>query len=532
VASAVAAVPYLWALWDLWNGSIDPLRRNGADTNPIYDVQARAIMHGHLWIPRGSIGAEAFVSDGRQYTYFGIFPSLLRIPIFLFTHALDGRLFGLSTLAAWIMTGLSCALLLWRLRVVLRGDGPLGWAEAASYGVILTSVLAGSVLVYLASRPDVFNEDEAWSVALACASLFALLGVLERPSWRRITFCGTVVLLTNLNRSTTGYPAILAMGMLALWFGLGRAGDGRRRWAMPVALAALPALVSGCAIDLAKFHMLFGIPFSDQLVYQIAGLKNVYGGRYISPHWLPDTLAAYVDPLRFQVISVFPWITPVGTPHDIFAGDGTVAIPFSMPLLFTAGCWGVVAAFWPGRSRGYRGVRILLVAAAMSAGAMLIYGWIFERFLADFMPLLVLAAMIGLVDLWGRMGDVWRRGRVAVVLVTGALALFGFWANMGYAVIPQGYWNRTQTHHYVEFARALSDLTGHPLDSKVVVGNRFPGPVPVGTLFVKGRCAVLYLAFGNVPLPNFPFAFLPVENAPHTPLCHAFLDAHTRGSEG
>ena len=109
VAGAVAAVPYLWALWDMWNGSIDPLRLNGGDTNPIYDVQAQAIMHGHLWIPRGSIGAEAFVSGGRQYTYFGIFPSLLRIPVFLFTHALDGRLFALSTLAAWIVTGLSCA---------------------------------------------------------------------------------------------------------------------------------------------------------------------------------------------------------------------------------------------------------------------------------------------------------------------------------------------------------------------------------------------------------------------------------------
>ena len=148
-------------------------------------------------------------------------------------------------------------------------------------------------------------------------------------------------------------------------------------------------------------------------------------------------------------------------------------------------------------------MRILLVAAAISAGAMPSTGWIFERFVADFMPLLVLAAMIGLVDLWGRMSRVSCRGRVAVVLVTGALALFGFWANMGYAVIPQGYWNRTQTHHYFDVARPLSDLTGHPLNSKVVVGNRFPGPVPMGTLFVKGRCAGLYLAIANVPVPNF-----------------------------
>ncbi len=83
VAAIIAAsIPYLWVLWDLWTGTINPLRVNGSDNNPIYDVQARAIMHGHLSLPDGKIGLLAFVHDSGQYTYFGIFPSLLRIPIF------------------------------------------------------------------------------------------------------------------------------------------------------------------------------------------------------------------------------------------------------------------------------------------------------------------------------------------------------------------------------------------------------------------------------------------------------------------
>ena len=63
-------------------------------------------MHGHLSLPNGKIGLLAFVHDGRQYTYFGLFPSLLRIPIFLFTHSLDGHLTALSLSGAWVVTAI------------------------------------------------------------------------------------------------------------------------------------------------------------------------------------------------------------------------------------------------------------------------------------------------------------------------------------------------------------------------------------------------------------------------------------------
>ena len=159
------SLPYLWVLWDLWSGTINPLRVNGSYNISAYDAQACAIMHGHLWITPGSIQNEAFVHDGHQYTYFGILLSLLRIPFFLFTHSLDGRFTALSMCGAWIVTALFSSLLLWRLRILLRGPTDLGWSEAISYGVLLASILVGSVFVFLVSAPDVFSEDIAWSIA-------------------------------------------------------------------------------------------------------------------------------------------------------------------------------------------------------------------------------------------------------------------------------------------------------------------------------------------------------------------------------
>ena len=50
-----------------------------------YDLQARAILEGRLDVPRGSLGIEAFVQDGRHYLYFPPGPALLRLPLLAFS---------------------------------------------------------------------------------------------------------------------------------------------------------------------------------------------------------------------------------------------------------------------------------------------------------------------------------------------------------------------------------------------------------------------------------------------------------------
>ena len=535
VAIVTASVPYLWVLLDLWTETIDPLRTNGATVASVYDVQARAIMHGHLWIPNGSVSIEAFVHGNHQYTYFGIFPSLLRIPVLLFTHSLDGRLTALSMLGAWLVTAIFGPLLLWRIRGLVRGKASLGWAEATSYGVLLFSILAGSVLVFLASQLDVYSEDLAWSVALACASLFALGGVIERPSWGRVTACGLVVLLTNINRATTGYACMLAMALIATWFALGRAGRERQRWALPMFLATLVPLVAGCAIDLAKLGIPFGVSASAQLTYQAFGLSRVNGGKYFGLRYLPSTIQAYLTPSNIRVTPVFPYLTLPDNPNHpiahtaLFTRAPTASVLPSMPLLFATGLWGLITAFAPRRRTVVRGLRILLIAMVATAGTVMIFGWVLERFVADFMPLLVLASIIGMVDIWSRLDGRTRVLRVLVPATIGLLALFGFVANIGIAITPDKNWTQAQVDHYVSAERALSDVTGHPLSREVVRGAHFPLRAPMGQLFVMGNCDKLYIA--DQALPNgfyFPSSiWLPVERAPHTPLCRSLIATAT-----
>ncbi len=91
IGALVATTLYLWVL----GGLLD----NRPFSN-FYDIQARALLHGHVDVPAGSLGIEAFVEGSRHYMYFPPGPAFLRMPIFAITDSLDGRLTPLSMLLA------------------------------------------------------------------------------------------------------------------------------------------------------------------------------------------------------------------------------------------------------------------------------------------------------------------------------------------------------------------------------------------------------------------------------------------------
>ena len=151
-----------------------------------FDLQARALFHGHLDVPPGSLGIEAFVVDGRHYMYFGPFPALLRMPVLLVTDRLDGRLTALSMLVGWFVLAAA------RDRAGapgarrLRGDAPVGRFEAIGLAAVVATVTGGSTVVYLASQPWVYHEVYIWSTALTVATVASLIAAWDDPSGRRI----------------------------------------------------------------------------------------------------------------------------------------------------------------------------------------------------------------------------------------------------------------------------------------------------------------------------------------------------------
>jgi hypothetical protein len=524
VGAAVVALPMLWLLWDLWNGTINTLR--GVPYDNFYDMQARAMFDGRLNIPAGKMGIEAFVHDGRQYTYFGIFPSLIRMPVLLLTHRFDGELTGPSILLAWLCTGLFSSLIMWRLRILMRGQAILGRAEAASYGALMATILGGSVIVFLSATPFVYNEDFAWSVPLTVGSLFALLGVLERPSWGRVTASGVLVLCTSLNRTPTGYACIIAAGLVTLWFALGRGGQDRRRWALPLAAVAVVPFAATCAVTYAKFGIPIGLPMADQVWATVNAHRRYFlaanGGKAFSFAFLPSTAWAYLQPFGLHLTTLFPFVTPPTAPAAPLAGAvldqtyPTASIPATMPLLLLLSCWGAVTAFRRKAVGQVRLTRIIVLAAAAATAGVFLWGYISERYMADFMPLLIIAGTIGLIDIWRRLDHRSRTARRRVLGVVVLMTVYGIVANLAISVWPVAQWSMTQDVRFVSAQRTLS--LGY-LASSVRTGPVLPYWAPSGQLFAVNHCSGLYLSTGNrmndVPGQQIEhYTWLPVEQSP------------------
>ena len=463
VATGVMAVPFLWVLTDLWSHSADPFR--SVPSAYFYDIQARAMFHGHLSLSRAQLGIEGFVHDGRTYTYFGIFPSLLRMPILLVTSRFDGDLTPASMGLAWLMTAIFSSLLLWRLRIVTRGRAVLGRAEAASFGVLVATILGGSVWVYLAATPFVFNEDFAWSIPLTVGSLLALLGMVERPTAGRVWASGILILLANLNRTPTGYACVIGALLVALWYSFGRGGASNRRWGVPMFAVALVAFGASSLVTYAKFGTPVGLPMADQVWALVNAHRRYFlaanDGKAFSFGFLPSTVVAYLQPFGIRFSTLFPFISTPAAPAAAIGAVldetyPTASAPATMPLLVLLAFWGTITAFRPKAIIPFRLTRIVLVTGAAATAGVLLWGYISERYLADFMPFLIVAGGVGLIDVWRRFEGRSRRARGSVLAIISVLAVYCVVANFAIAVEPAPQMTSAQIQDFVSTEDSLS----------------------------------------------------------------------------
>ena len=524
MGTAVVTVPYLWVLWSLWTGTVNPLRRFPQDD--FYDLQARGMFAGHLWVPKGSLGIEGFPHDGHTYTYFGIWPSILRMPFLAFTHTFDRALTAPSLLLAWLLTAVVTALLIWRIRMLIRGNAVVGWTEAAAYGAFMAAIMGGSVLIFIAANPATFDEDFAWSVALVVASLFALLGMLERPTTARAVGSILLILAANLNRTPTGYACVIAALLVAGWFALGKGGRGQRHWAWWMGVAGVVPLLASCAVTYAKFGLPFGLPMADQVWAHVNAHRRFFlaanGGKAFNLAFIPSTLWAYMNPTAIRFSSVFPFIAAPGTPaHAVDAvvldqTYPTTSITAASPLFVLLGAWGAITAFRPHGVGRVALLRLVLIGAAAATGGVLVWGYIAYRYVSDLMPLFILAGAIGLVDVWRRLDGRSRTVRRWALGAVAVLAVYGLAANVAIAAAPSTWFTSSQL---VRFLQAQHALTPVALRSTVVTSDRLPYFAPADTLFVAGHCDALYRSTGDsyVTMPGLQVkhaTWAPVEQSP------------------
>ncbi len=139
-----------------------------------------------------------------------------------------------------------------------------------------------------------------------------------------------------------------------------------------------------------------------------------------------------------------------------------------------------------------------LLGALAATGAVMTFGYIAPRYTAEFVPVLAMGALVGFGDLAWRIPHTSRRGRRVVIGAVGALALYGLAANVAIGLVnARQTWRGEPLEQLVSLQRAISGVTGNPLDGTVHEVDALPASAGADELFVVGDCDALYVATGE-----------------------------------
>lgn len=511
IGAVIGFVPYVAVLWDF---GFRPLRRmtaNGVNAD-FFDVQARALFHGHLSVPPGSLGIEAFVVDGRHYMYFPPFPAIIRMPILLVTDRLDGRLTALSMLAGWFVLAFVLAWLFRVVRGVLRGDAPVGRLEALGFATLMGSVTGGSVMLFIASQPWVYHEVYVWSAALTVATAASLVAAWSDPSWRRVVVTGALALATMLTRLPAGWAMSLAAVATGVWFLLTRRDhDDSRAWRRAgwgLGAGGILTLIVGSAINWAKFRHLYRFPIDQHVWSRFSAHRKIVlafnEGRIDGPEFAWTTLLAYFRPDGVRFVPFFPFVTPPADPPRPVGGVlldesfRTGSIPATMPLLFLLAGWGFVVAYRRRGTLDAAPLRVPLAGTLLLTGGVIALAYVAQRYTSEFIPVLALAGAIALVDIAHRCEARSRRARRLAAGAIVSLAVYGAVANVAIAVVNERQnWRGNRLEQLIGVQERISRFTGHPLDSMVREVAELPEQGPADELVIVGDCDALYVGTGE-----------------------------------
>lgn len=459
---ASAAIVFAWlASYGTWH------LLEEEDFGGIFDAQARSLLAGRVDVLESEISSEAFVRNGKFYTYFGPAPALLRVvPTWLFP-SMYGRWSRLFMLAASILS-LAAASSLYRIAERRLTGGEDGRKpDLLGPAMFLLAAGLGSSLIFLASRSFAYHEALIWSGAFSLSAYWGLVRFLERPSTRLLLATCVLACLAFFSRVAGGAGAVFACGLLLLGLLISWA-ESRWRGRLPSVVSRIPEWLGLETNSKAGVHALVLLSFLLCLTASHLGLNYWKWGEAFVSVPLKYHRQTFSDPERLErlkadafsvrqvrvtfvnyflrrnleVSSTYPFfrMNSGKAGRKSFEGEFPEAkvdsvepfssLPASSPGLFVLGLVGVAAMFLLRRPE-LRLFRIPLLAAAAGASVVLTIGFLTYRYLHDFYPVLVIAAAVG----GAFVGT--RRSRIRRSIVRGAVFLlltFGILVNVILAV--------------------------------------------------------------------------------------------------
>ena len=501
----------------LLNFRTDALRTAVAQrfASNFFDLQATAFLHGRLAVPNGSLGIEGFIIDGKTYMYFPPFPALLRIPVQLLTHDLDGRLTLPSMVLAWVVLAVMTTRMVWLVRDCLRPAEAVSRTDGVVAAILLAAATGGTVLTFDAALPWVYHEVYLWASALAVGCAYWLLRVAVDPSRSAILWLGGFPLATALTRTPGGWAMSGAAMALAGWMLLTalrhrRPNRGRLVLLRPLAVfsAGLVPLGASITYNWVKFGHPYLFPLESQVWTQVNAHRRqalaANGGTITGPQFFETSLVNYFRPDGIRFVDYFPWVTLPAEPARAYGGAfldqsyRTGSVTAFMPLLLLLAL-AALPVLLDRRAKGpVAALRWPALGTILVGGGVMGYGYLANRYTSDFVPALV---VVGTVGLWSTSRR--RLSRAALLRPVLVVAMATLCAFSVVAQVATGSLIAAQTHRgdeltsYLSLQERLSGGPGSSFARLVSQSDELPGAGTADDLHVTGDCESLYVNTGD-----------------------------------
>ena len=445
VLVAVVTVYYLFLLS---NGTFQILAPELLDK--VFDNVLVHLLRGEFTVDREAIDYEAIIQDGKTYTYFAVFPAILRLLAMPFLDVAHAELARLSCLAAVVIF----VVLQLRMLLIAHHSLPAGSRMPVFFIVMVAATLLSGPQLYILGSAWVYHEPILWAAVLATAFNVIVMRAALSGHELRTSELASLAALAGLainTRAPIGVALYLGTVLLIAWAAWSRHAPERTQWRWPASGKVLVRAVTALARDPRIWLpvLVLGV------LAMAAGIVNF--GRWGNPfafsgdshtYWIerhPNVMAAVRDYGVFNLgrigIAVLYYAT--GIPYLLksapaFAGffrSAVIEAPPLTPLLtnpLTVLLAGVgLYRLWcrPDlQPRSLAMLRIALIGHASAVVLILAFFTFTLRYRFDFAPFMTLAAFVGYRSLSitaAGFSGTWRRRMLVAAVGVCALGVLG-----------------------------------------------------------------------------------------------------------
>jgi tetratricopeptide (TPR) repeat protein len=340
---------------------------------------------------------------GRLYLYFGVTPALILFwPYAALTgHYLFHRQAVLIFCAMGFLASVGLLRALWRR-----------YFAEVSVGVVMACVLA---LGLATGVPVLLSQSDVWEVPISCGYMLTMLalGAIWCASHEPERRWQWLMAASAAYGLAVGARPSLLFGAIILLVPVAQARREGRQMSAPLLAAIIPIMLIGLGLMLYNARR-FDNPFEFGAHYELHAERGLERSFFSLQNLWYNFRVYFLEPTRWT--AHFPFVQgivmPPGPPHI-----GYVELPFgvltNIPLV-----WLALAAPLAWRNRSEQADRILrwfVTGVALLSGIFALTLCFFlatcGRYEVDFLPTLVLLAVIGILGLERAVADrpVWRR---------------------------------------------------------------------------------------------------------------------------